>query len=689
MENEGIMALPMEAPMSQQEPMTVSSAESYDAATTALGMSDPQALEAMKTMLRDELADVDFTPREIDQMIDVFEYLTRNPNDYDRVVQSLVAQDLMDPGDMPDQYDPTFIGAALAVLNEMKMGRVQGAMAPMQSGPSMMPTMQMAQGGLADMAQYLASRGRNGDTMLAHITPEEARMLQAQGGAGTINPQTGLPEYFKKFFKKLGNTVKKALSSPVGRILGTIALAAVLGPTSIGLALGKAGTAALAAGSVTLAGGGSVKEALISSALGYVGGGGDFGGLGSPLKAVGEFMPGAAGSAINTGLTTGALGTGAGLLMGMKPSEALKMGLAAGAVSGGIAGVQGAPLMGPPGPAAPAAGATGPSPAAPVPGTGGIQSVPTAQDMVSMPMAEAGQMSPLQQAAMAPGGPYGDMGPAVSPGPIGQAVTGPTGGAPTVVPETSYATPSYQSLTQPAATSPMSMTMPMSEAASTPRLADQGFFGRTVQGATDLYDKYLSPSRAGLPEDAGIIRKYGPIAAAGTAAAAALGAFKEGEVDTSAAERAKRPIKYPLTPGGAVSRVGVPSETNVLVPTPSLARFLADTEKDTPSVPAPGITRSQGAVAQPYNIAGLYGVPLIYRAQGGPTDVREFPRKNGAINGPGTGTSDSIPAMLSDGEFVFTAKAVRNAGSGSRRKGAAKMYKLMKMLEGGPVGSKA
>jgi hypothetical protein len=41
--------------------------------------------------------------------------------------------------------------------------------------------------------------------------------------------------------------------------------------------------------------------------------------------------------------------------------------------------------------------------------------------------------------------------------------------------------------------------------------------------------------------------------------------------------------------------------------------------------------------------------------------------------------------MLSDGEFVFTAKSVRNMGGGSRRKGAAKMYKLMKMLEGGAV----
>ena len=34
----------------------------------------------------------------------------------------------------------------------------------------------------------------------------------------------------------------------------------------------------------------------------------------------------------------------------------------------------------------------------------------------------------------------------------------------------------------------------------------------------------------------------------------------------------------------------------------------------------------------------------------------------GLVNGPGTGTSDDIPARLSDGEFVFTAKAVEEIG---------------------------
>jgi hypothetical protein len=64
-------------------------------------------------------------------------------------------------------------------------------------------------------------------------------------------------------------------------------------------------------------------------------------------------------------------------------------------------------------------------------------------------------------------------------------------------------------------------------------------------------------------------------------------------------------------------------------------------------------------------------------AQGGVMDLRQ----GGESTGPGTGTSDDIPAMLSDGEFVMTAKAVRGAGGGDRREGARKMYQMMDELE--------
>ncbi len=53
----------------------------------------------------------------------------------------------------------------------------------------------------------------------------------------------------------------------------------------------------------------------------------------------------------------------------------------------------------------------------------------------------------------------------------------------------------------------------------------------------------------------------------------------------------------------------------------------------------------------------------------------------GEVEGPGTGTSDSVPARLSDGEFVLTAKAVRGAGGGDRDVGAARMYDMMSELE--------
>jgi len=70
-------------------------------------------------------------------------------------------------------------------------------------------------------------------------------------------------------------------------------------------------------------------------------------------------------------------------------------------------------------------------------------------------------------------------------------------------------------------------------------------------------------------------------------------------------------------------------------------------------------------------------LPPSFAAQGGVMDLRQ----GGESEGPGTGTSDDIPAMLSDGEFVMTAKAVRGAGGGDRREGAKQMYQMMDNLE--------
>ena len=68
-----------------------------------------------------------------------------------------------------------------------------------------------------------------------------------------------------------------------------------------------------------------------------------------------------------------------------------------------------------------------------------------------------------------------------------------------------------------------------------------------------------------------------------------------------------------------------------------------------------------------------------FKAAGGIADLDM--RSGGHSIGPGTGTSDDVPAMLSDGEFVVTAKAVENLGGGDRMEGAKKMYSMMNSLD--------
>jgi hypothetical protein len=92
------------------------------------------------------------------------------------------------------------------------------------------------------------------------------------------------------------------------------------------------------------------------------------------------------------------------------------------------------------------------------------------------------------------------------------------------------------------------------------------------------------------------------------------------------------------------------------------------------------------------------GGPVMAYAEGGGVEMEEFKAMDGKINGPGTETSDDIPAMLSDGEFVMKAQAVRGAGAfdlskgdggiitlkpngkESRERGTQIMYQMMDMF---------
>lgn len=63
------------------------------------------------------------------------------------------------------------------------------------------------------MAEALRRMGRRGDTVLAHITPEEADMLMQAGGAGTINPDTGLPEFARRGYEDFESDIVRTIQS--------------------------------------------------------------------------------------------------------------------------------------------------------------------------------------------------------------------------------------------------------------------------------------------------------------------------------------------------------------------------------------------------------------------------------------------------------------------------------------------
>ena len=87
-------------------------------------------------------------------------------------------------------------------------------------------------------------------------------------------------------------------------------------------------------------------------------------------------------------------------------------------------------------------------------------------------------------------------------------------------------------------------------------------------------------------------------------------------------------------------------------------------------------TQAKGAAQRP---DFEYDLDAVRFAEGGAMGY-DVPVR-GEVAGPGTGTSDSVPARLSDGEFVLTAKAVRGAGGGDRDIGAARLYDMMAELE--------
>jgi hypothetical protein len=216
-----------------------------------------------------------------------------------------------------------------------------------------------------------------------------------------------------------------------------------------------------------------------------------------------------------------------------------------------------------------------------------------------------------------------------------------------------------------------------------------------LAGIGSLQGKFLGPLTGAGKVGAGTIGEFflGKAAGDTPATRGILGAgnqFGAGIVD-GAVEKGAMPFlqKAGLGALGAVT-LGqlMPEEKDEQIEEPS---YVQTTETlggsgpyaySRPEIFYPGAPQKRGELVYDY------GTIPYYAAMGG---TPEFPRENGigAIEGPGTETSDSIPAMLSDGEFVMNANAVKGAGYAAgarddyeaRRLGAQKMYETMDQLE--------
>jgi hypothetical protein len=743
----GIMDLPENEDMNQAPQL--SPMESYDAVTTALGQASPDAAaqyeQTMNMSLPPEL--LNMSAEQISQLLQLFQYLQDNPEEYATAIADLIKEGILDEGDLPAEYNEEVIATICALLMQALKTK-QGGMPQQPQG--------FAMGGIADAARMVANQGRSGDTMLAHITPEEAQLLRSRGGMGTVNPVTGLREYgwFSKLVKGVGNVVKavvkpivnvakEIVKSPIGRIVATVALTAALGP----ICLSYGATSALASAGITALSGGNLKDMLISSATAY------FGAPGSP---VGDFVGklGITSVGAQAAAASGLVGAGASLLQGKSLKDSVKAGITQAAIGAGTTIARNY-LSQPP----------------------GTRSLDAAVKNVFKPEDVFGDQiggkqyepKPLRPEDVAAGKP------APGPGDFAEAAAGqqpaPTPPAPAPMSVPGGPPQSLSGIGSPGAPAPVMTAAQLGQQTrqgiggtyQTPGMLEsaktmgsgimdiaQGDFSKgydqLAQGASDLFmpsgptteqiqagklqaykNALVQGEQAGLKGDAltnyaaeamktytapepGMLRTYGPAVAAGIGAIGLAGGFKPPKPPPSKMKEDMYgtpgldlinadPRKYIVqnlpgieyTPEGNIagSQSWAPSQTMADIrvnPATTAGTNLRGTIY-TPPVYAP--TAAGGApIQQPFNTASMYNFMPRYAANGGmmgggiaALSQGGYPRMNGAINGPGTEKSDSIPAMLSDGEFVMTAKAVRGAGNGSRRAGAKKMYALMHQLE--------
>jgi len=622
----------MSAEMAAVEEMRkqVSPSEVNNEMLMAAEQADPIAVAEF----RRELEEMEIPPEVLALLNTMVDEVLADPANYAAIRERYMAQGV-DEELLPEAFDAQLFGALQVALDQL---RAPDTMAPPQN---------FAKGGIASlrpMAQAMADAGRNGDTMVAHISPIEAQILKRIGGSGTTNPTTGMPEFFlKKLFKKIGKTVKKFANTAIGKIVIGTTLFMVAGPAASAMFGSTAAPALVAATQGFVAGagssliaGGNLKDSLKAGAIGAVTAGA-VSGVTQGASAFKPTTPTPAPVEISTAVVDN---TAALPDLSATAAETVATGAQSFPTTPtGLEGITRSPIP------------------ADLPSNIGIS--PEGFSFTPPPV----DTSALQRAA-APGIKFTPQGPTYTPRVVDTSAI--SQGVASLPP-----TPAQQLGSAVGVDSARLGTA----AATGSQTAAPGFFesikgavtpndgvgfkqglkdaflpgkGPTLQEVMDANPNYTLAQAQAVQKDLAVNlgRQYLPLAAAGMGIAGLTGAFSP---------------EQPQLPPGFEGMMDSPGQR------------LLEQYPERYGLSFGGVnTMSQTA---PYQMYRPYGA-----AKGGSTS--DFPRKNGHISGPGTGTSDDIPAMLSDGEFVFTAKAVRNMGNGSRRKGAKKMYALMKNLEG-------
>ena len=533
----GLATLP-EAPMPPQ------AAPEMDAVMQQVSANLPENLAEALKQLAQQISTL--PPEEIQAFLEALDYLEQNKDRYQEAVQEMVAAGKIPPDSAPPEYNPMLFSAIREI--------VTASMAAPQQPVG------FARGGIAQVA----SNGRFGDNMLARINPQQAAMLRARGGSGTINPYTGLREYFNLW---------KAIAPVVGAIAGSfLPFGSMIGP-----AIGSFAASKLA--------GNSTQESLMAAAL-----------AGASGLAIGNSAAASAG-----GYRGSAFSGGEGPSLG----------------SSILSGYEKA---------------------------GGIGSLFTGAPTTTAPTAQVTTSAPGYLNSSGMGTPSVDSSMNLTGGQVRYA------DASTNIPGAS--------MNDATASSAIAQNLNNTGALDATKLlnmspADLAAQNLTTEELTKLAAHKEALTKLGIPF--GAPSQFGFLGDLGKKAV-------ENPMITAMLLSGVSALDQEKMPSGIGSAYGGVTAGDLIAKYPS--KYLLNPE-------AFGIKNAEAI--QKYK-------DTISKEKSGVAQTKTA-RAGGPINGPGTGTSDSIPARLSDGEFVMTAAAVRGAGGGDRKAGAKKMYQMMHEFE--------